>query len=307
MEEQIRLRAFQWLEEQTTIHGEVLSRDLLQHGFLFEGQRIALVGPQGIFKPRMFQDTPISVTTAPGGGPYHDEIRNHLLHYQYRGTDPFHRDNAGLRNAMNRQVPLIYFLGILPGKYLPVWPVYIIEENRETLSFVIATDMPLLGQRKTDRLGEEPGSYVAHQAAMRKYSMVTVRQRVHQGLFRERVLNAYQDQCAFCRLRHRELLDAAHIIPDSEEEGEPLVSNGLSLCKIHHAAFDQFFIGVTPEYQVIVRKDILEEQDGPMLLHGIQRMHKSLIILPRAIEYRPDKDKLNEKYVKFLEHNRMTG
>ena len=43
-------------------------------------------------------------------------------------------------------------------------------------------------------------------------------------------------RCALCRLRHQELLDAAHITPDSEAEGEPLVSNGVVLCKLHHAA-----------------------------------------------------------------------
>ena len=50
------------------------------------------------------------------------------------------------------------------------------------------------------------------------------------------MLEAYQSQCAFCRLRRAELLDAAHIIPDSHPLGEPRVSNGLALCKIHHAA-----------------------------------------------------------------------
>ena len=31
------------------------------------------------------------------------------------------------------------------------------------------------------------------------------------GEFREKVLAAYHSQCAFCRLRHRELLDAAQL------------------------------------------------------------------------------------------------
>ena len=77
-----------------------------------------------------------------------------LLHYRYRGTDPQHRDNVGLRTAWRREVPLIYFHGVLRGRYV--------------------TSL--------------------------------VRRRLHQRSFRERVLRAYRDQCALCRLRHQELL-----------------------------------------------------------------------------------------------------
>jgi putative restriction endonuclease len=96
-----------------------------------------------------------------------------------------------------------------------------------------------------------------------------VRQRIHQQAFRERVVAAYRSQCAMCRLRHASLLDAAHIVPDSEE-GEPAVSNGLALCKLHHAAFDNFLVSVTPDYSIQVRASVLEEEDGPILEHGLK-------------------------------------
>jgi putative restriction endonuclease len=59
-------------------------------------------------------------------------------------------------------------------------------------------------------------------------------------------------------LKHRELLDAAHIIPDNLPEGKSTIENGLSLCKLHHSAYDAFIIGVTPDYIIQVRADILE-------------------------------------------------
>jgi putative restriction endonuclease len=59
-------------------------------------------------------------------------------------------------------------------------------------------------------------------------------------------------------LKHRELLDAAHIIPDNMPEGKSTIENGLSLCKLHHSAYDAFIIGVTPDYVIQVRADILE-------------------------------------------------
>jgi len=40
---------------------------------------------------------------------------------------------------------------------------------------------------------------------------------------------AYRQSCAICRLRHKELLDSAHILPDLHPLSEPVVSNGLSL------------------------------------------------------------------------------
>ncbi len=67
-------------------------------------------------------------------------------------------------------------------------------------------------------------------------------------------------------------LKSAHIIPDSDKRGSPIVSHGLSLCEIHHAVFDQNILGVDPDCVVHIRKDILEEKDGPMLKHGLQEL-----------------------------------
>ncbi len=53
-----------------------------------------------------------------------------------------------------------------------------------------------------------------------------------------------------CRLRHEELLEAAHILPDGHPQGLAVVPNGLALCKLHHAAFDSYIIGVTPDLEV---------------------------------------------------------
>src|SRR5206468_12226286 len=99
-------------------------------------------------------------------------------------------------------------------------------------------------------------------SARRQYVTAVVRRRLHQRGFRERVLRAYQMCCAICRLRHDELLEAAHILPDGHPRGEPVIPNGLALCKLHHAAFDSYIIGVTPDLEVKVRLDVLEEIDG---------------------------------------------
>lgn len=73
----------------------------------------------------------------------------------------------------------------------------------------------------------------------RRYVTRVMQQRIHQARFRAIVLLAYSVRCTICRLHdHPELLDAAHILPDGHPRGEPIVPNGLALCKLHHAAFD---------------------------------------------------------------------
>ena len=133
----------------------------------------------------------------------------------------------------------------------------------------------------------------------REYVTSVVRRRLHQQAFRARVIEAYRTRCAFCRLRHQELLDAAHITADAAETGEPVVSNGLSLCKLHHAAFDRHFLTVRPDYVIEVRRSILEEEDGPMLLHGLKGMHGTQIYVPREASLQPDRARLEERYAAF--------
>jgi hypothetical protein len=70
LDAQVRLQAFGWLRDRIAEHGEVLPRAILAEGFVFEGVRVPLLGPQGIFKPRLC-DLPLSITTSPNG-PYSD-------------------------------------------------------------------------------------------------------------------------------------------------------------------------------------------------------------------------------------------
>jgi putative restriction endonuclease len=122
---------------------------------------------------------------------------------------------------------------------------------------------------------------------------------VHQASFRERVLAAYRRSCSVCRLRHAELLDAAHILADTHPRGDPVVPNGLALCKIHHAAFDANILGVRPDYVIEIRTDVLEEHDGPMLRYGLQQMNGTKLVLPRREDQRPERDRLEERYEAF--------
>ena len=305
-DKRIRLRAFDWLKGQVDLHGDVLPWSLLLHGFEFEGTRIPLVSQPGIFKPKVISEIPLTIRTS-ASGPYDDSFSDEgLLLYKYRGIDPVespnHRDNVGLREAMRRQIPLIYFHGVVKGKYLAVWPVFIVGDNPSALTFTVAVDEArfMSGANEND-WGQLRIAESEKDEARRTYITSLVRRRLHQRSFRERVLHAYREQCSLCRLKHLELLDAAHIIPDSEPEGEPIVSNGIALCKLHHAAFDRNFLGIRPDYSIEIREDILQETDGPMLLHGLQGLHNARIQLPRAEKLKPNQDLLDLRYKRFKE------
>lgn len=294
LDQKVRLAAFRYLTEHSQLHGEVLPRTILATGFTFDGTRVPLIGPQGIFKPAILPEMPLSITTVPvvegQQRPYEDGVGpGGLLLYRYRGTDPNHRDNVGLRLAMQRRVPLIYLFGVVTGQYLPVWPVYIVADDATRLCFSVAVDD---AQHAT--LGQEMAEATVD--ARRQYITTVTQRRLHQESFRQRVLQAYQTQCAMCRLRHAELLEAAHILPDGHPKGEPIVPNGLALCKLHHSAFDRNILGVRPDLVVEVRLDILREVDGPMLKYGLQEMQGRKITVPHSERLRPRPEFLEERF-----------
>jgi len=243
LDARVRAEAFSFLRQQTERYGTTeLQRALLMQGFVFEGQRVPLLSPQGIFKPAVLPDVPLSITTAPPSerkaAAYDDRLEeNGVLAYMYRGTDPMHRDNVALRLAMLRNTPLVYFFGIVPGRYEAIWPVFVVGDDPDHLTFTVVAEDRAFAHM--DGTPTEPGG-----EARRRYVTTLVQRRLHQQAFRERVLLAYRETCGICRLRHRELLDAAHILPDRHPRGEPMISNGLALCTLHHAAFDRQVLGV---------------------------------------------------------------
>jgi putative restriction endonuclease len=272
------------------LHGDVLPWSLLLRGFDHDGRRVPLVSQQGIFKPAVCE-LPLSLRTS-HDGPYDDHFVENQLVYRYRGTDPRHRENEGLREAWRQNVPLVYFHGVSAGRYLVHWPVFVVRDDPASLRFFVQADELDSIVPPEDDQDDEP--------LRRRYATRAFRVRLHQRDFRERVIWAYDEQCAMCRLRHANLLDAAHIKPDADA-GPAQVSNGLALCKIHHAAFDVGVLGVHPsDHRVHVRPDVLREVDGPMLRHGLQDLQDAKLKLPRASAKRPDPELLRWRWDRFL-------
>ena len=289
---EIRIAAFSWLTEHGAANGGVFPGTLLNQGFVYEGRRVTLKGAAGIWFPQGFS-IPISITTALNG-PYRlDDIADDgLLTYAYRGQDPEHRDNRGLRDACRTRTPLIYFREVHDSHYQAIWPVIVLEDHPEGL-FVRAAMDPAYADL---RPGADPLAVNLSPLDLRRYAWSLTRQRLHQGAFRDMVISAYSHRCTICRLAHTELLDAAHIIADSDDRGTPIIQNGLSLCKIHHAAYDTDILSISPDYRVHISRRVLEEHDGPMLRHGLQELDGSSITLPARTLDRPDQDRLAHRF-----------
>jgi len=176
---------------------------------------------------------------------------------------------------------------------MPHWPVFIVGDDPKALAFTVAMDdrnVLSIAEQAVADAGEE---------GRRTYVTRLTKQRMHQQLFRQRVLRAYREQCAICCLRHDELLDAAHILPDGHPMGTPIVQNGLALCKLHHAAFDKNVLGIRADLVVEVRLDVLEEIDGPMLKHGLQGFQGARLVVPHNPVLHPSAEFLEERYQIF--------
>jgi putative restriction endonuclease len=295
-EEQFRAAAFAYLERLAARSGGLVRRQDLE-AFVFDGRRIPLVSRQrGIWRPAGFRAAVSILTTFapnPERRPYDDAIGpDGYPRYKWQGSDPSAWDNVSLRRAMEARTPLIWFVGVAPGSFDPLFPVWLVREEPESQQFVVALDDVMRAQWSADlalATGFEP---------TRRYAEVTVRARLHQRVFRGQVLLAYQSQCALCRLRHPELLDAAHIRSDADG-GQPIVPNGLAMCAIHHRSFDANLLAVRPDFTIELRADVLEETDGPTLRHALQGLHGELIALPRRRAERPSVELLEERYERF--------
>ena len=264
----------------------------LDRGFPHGGKRVPFLSPQkGIFRAAA-QTGPaaLSINTS-SKSPYGDaELEDGYL-YAYRAGAIDQPDNRALRQAFVLQVPLVYFVATRPGWYRPLYPSYILEDD-PVRQRVLVSPGRMIGPL------DEPEPVQLENEIERRYAVRETRVRLHQAVFRGRVLRAYASTCTICRLKEGRLLDAAHIAGDLEVKGEPVVPNGLSLCSIHHRAFDQNLVGVSPDYRVHVSKRLLDEEDGPML-ELLKGFHEQGIVLPTKPGWRPDKERLAERYERF--------
>lgn len=296
-DDRLRAAAFAYLDRLRAVQGDFLSHIDLK-AFTFEGRRVSLLQPMRGIRVVRGLESALSITTA-FKRPYEDEVGSDgYFRYKWRGEDGDFYDNRALRAAIREKRPLIYFEGVDSGVYSAAYPVWIVDWEPDDHRVVVALTDDLRWQWSTPDLLQHPADLAARQ----RYAERIVRQRLHQPRFSRRVLQAYAYSCTVCRLKRRELLEAAHIKEDSEG-GQPIVTNGLAMCAIHHRAFDTNVLGLRPDGVVEIRSDVMEDKDGPTLLYALQGVHGAKMVLPRHRASHPDPRLLEERFERF----RMVG
>lgn len=295
----IRMAAFEHVRRLSEMHDHLTAAELAP-GFTYEGERIPLINPQrGIFKPHQMRFL-LSIKTVfskAGRKVWYDDQRevhrqifegDEAVEYAFMGQNPDAADNRWLREAYEHRVPVIYFLGIAPGRYQAILPAFIADWNPRALKARVAFGLP------DQEILAPPETSVE-----RRYALRAVKHRLHQASFREAVITAYGGRCALSRLPEPMLLDAAHIVEDRNERlGQPIVPNGLPLSKIHHAAFDAHLIGIDPDYRLHVSRKLMLQSDGPML-DALKKLNGGIIHLPDRPKDRPDRNRLALRFNRF--------
>lgn len=305
---ELRRWALEHVLELVQRYNEIVPVDVLREGFPTPIGRLAYGSfYDGIHKPKEFRGpAALSLVTTPpkdrNDAPYDDgyDRATQTFTYRYRRaqTDsPRARlaaaaDNRSMRAAFELGVPLIYFNGIAPSQYSPVAPIYLVRDDplAETVEFQAALPVPVAAPIE-----------VAVDEITRRYATRQAHVRLHQHRFRQNVLRAYNTRCAVCQLREAPLLQAAHIIEDTDQDGLATIANGISLCAIHHLAYDRNLLGIDPSGLVHIATRLLEEIDGPMLRVGLQGFHGSSIHHPRRRQDQPDPERLSLRFTRFQE------
>jgi putative restriction endonuclease len=293
-DESLRVACFAALDVLRAEFGDELPlRGGLDRGIAFQGTRVPFFSHmKGIFRAGVQRGPAALAVQTSWRSPYADAAIEDGFLYAYRSGASGAADNRALRAAYELGVPIVYFVGTRPGYYEANYPFYVTADDAAS-AMVKLSPGAMVGP-----LDEREAMPILDEVS-RRYATREVKVRLHQGRFRAIVLPAYRERCAICRLKEVRLLDAAHITGDALDEGAAAVNNGISLCTIHHRAFDQNLVGVSPDYHVRVSSRLLDEEDGPML-DLLKQFHDTPLNTPSRAQSRPDPDRLSVRYERFL-------
>lgn len=303
---ELRNAALEHVRELQRHYDDLVPVRALAEGFRFRSRRVSFGSfYSGIFRPKELEGPAALclVTAPPKSGrpaPYDDEFDEATDRFTYRfraakAPTPSARlqaaaDNRALIAAHELAVPLIYFRGIASSQYAVVAPAFVVAVDEDAERVSLQAGLPIADTTPAGLVsGEDVRRYATREALV----------RLHQHRFRAAVLRAYTTRCAVCRLREATLLQAAHIIDDRDVGGVATVVNGISLCAIHHLAYDRNLLGIDPAGVVHITRRLLDEIDGPMLRSGLQEFHGAPILQPRRGDERPDPARLQLRYEPF--------
>ena len=175
-------------------------------------------------------------------------------------------------------------------------------ETREVLRSALITHYfdpqiraTIQGESRVNRLAEKYALYLLNNDGLSpdEVKEVTVTRIVRDRGFRGALLPEYDHRCALCKVRVRtpeehHAVDAAHIVPFAETHNNSL-SNGLSLCKLCHWAFDEGMLGIDTRHKILVSGHLKAGGNSAAHLLGLEHLP---IVEPGNPRHAPGADNL---------------
>lgn len=135
-----------------------------------------------------------------------------------------------------------------------VWDEF--NNNWDSLAFESERLLAQLTNQSVEELNELNEAELPKEGKERER---VVKVRVNQRFFRSTVLASYESRCCITGLAIPSLLSASHIVPWAKDPNNRMnPRNGLCLSVLHHLAFDNGLITITPDYRVRVSRSLNE-------------------------------------------------
>lgn len=295
------LAMMRWFEDRRLEGRELVPFAELDRGFHWHGHTIKLIArSQGIWKPAGFEAALTFKTAAPRSGrpaPYEDRVgEDGILRYKMAPTRDKEWSNRAMMIAAERRYPLAWLVGTKPADtlfYYARFPAYIKDVDPRSREFLI-----FIGDTADSTTSLDVTTPVPIE---KRYASRWTKARLHQHDFREQVISAYDISCAVCDLPHAQLIEGAHITPDSDASGAPEVSNGIALCRVHHTAYDRNLLGIDDQLRVhiadrAVMREMTTHRPALSPFEGRRLMH-----IPSRRILQPDDARLHARFHEFEE------
>jgi putative restriction endonuclease len=210
-----------------------------------------------------------------GASPSMQISENALEEAARNGLAPYNRGNGELAIAVRPDA----------------FGVYIQNLDALHATGTVPAELDVLSRAASDPDEVEPDEVDETVAEPRRRALQTTLRLLRDIRFRGKVLGAYRHRCSFCGVQLN-LLDAAHILPVGHPESTDQVTNGISLCALHHRAYDRSLVTFDRHYEIILNEVAVAEMRAEHLAGGLQDFRDALMpemILPAAAAQQPSK------------------
>ena len=208
---------------------------------------------------------------------YSDQKVGNILYYvgeQKKGHDQQIKwNNKALANS-NRDSALIYVFEFIEGtnkwNYLGIFELQNITEDKDKDDLrIYVFELKKSEFENNKEILSEENNFVellkTPPSMVEEPEMITTISRKREEIFRKKIMVNYNKTCAVCRKRRLSLngnpeVEAAHIL-EKKSRGEDHIQNGISLCRLHHWAFDKGLFSIDDDYKIIIKEEIKKDKN----------------------------------------------